>query len=48
MNITKADEKSRKIIEIDGKPAKTRYAELLGVNKNDLEKSILKNPIGRE
>ncbi|MBN1468271.1 MAG: FIST C-terminal domain-containing protein [Fusobacteriaceae bacterium] len=47
MNITKADEKSRKIIEIDEKPAKTRYAELLGVNKNDLEKSILKNPIGR-
>jgi hypothetical protein len=48
IDITKADEKNRKIFEIDNKPAKTRYAELLGVNKNNLESYILKNPIGRK
>lgn len=48
IDITSADEKNRKIIEIDNKPAKSRYAELLGVNKNNLENYILRNPIGRK
>ena len=48
IDITKADEKNRKILEIDNKPAKSRYAELLGVNKNNLGNYILKNPIGRK
>ncbi len=47
INITKADEKNRKIIEIDGQPARERYAKLLGINPNKLEKEVLKNPIGR-
>lgn len=48
MDITKADERNRKIIEIDNKPAKTRYAELLGIQKNEAEKFVMKNPIGRK
>lgn len=48
MVITKADEKNRKIIEINNKPAKTAYAQLLGVNKNSLDNYILQNPIGRK
>lgn len=48
IDISRADEKNRKILEIDNKPAKSRYAELLGVNKNNLENYILKNPIGRK
>lgn len=47
INITKADEKNRKIIEIDGKPAKTRYAELLNIPKSSIEDYIMQNPIGR-
>lgn len=47
MVITKVDERTRTIKEIDGRPAVTRYAEILGVNKNDLQNHILSNPIGR-
>jgi len=46
--ITKADEKNRKIIEIDNIPAKTRYAQLLGISKSSLDNYILQNPIGRK
>ena len=48
MNITKANEKERKIIEIDNKPARLRYAELLGISPSQIENATLKNPIGRK
>lgn len=48
INITKADEKNRNILEIDNIPAKTRYAQLLNIDKIHLENYILKNPIGRK
>jgi hypothetical protein len=37
VRITKIDETAKRAIEIDGKPAAQRYAELLGVGVDDLE-----------
>jgi hypothetical protein len=37
MRITKIDETAKRAIEIDGKPAAQRYADLLGVSVDDLE-----------
>jgi hypothetical protein len=37
LRITKVDSTAKRAIEIDGKPAAERYAELLGVEVNDLE-----------
>jgi hypothetical protein len=37
LRITKVDETAKRALEIDGKPAATRYAELLGVGVDDLE-----------
>ncbi|MBX3155169.1 MAG: FIST C-terminal domain-containing protein [Deltaproteobacteria bacterium] len=37
LRITKIDESARRALEIDGKPAAARYAELLGVGVDDLE-----------
>jgi hypothetical protein len=37
VRITKIDETAKRAIEIDGKPAAERYAELLGVTVDDLE-----------
>lgn len=37
LRITKVDESAKRALEIDGKPAATRYAELLGVGVDDLE-----------
>jgi hypothetical protein len=37
VRITKIDETAKRAIEIDGKPAAQRYAELLGVSVDDLE-----------
>jgi hypothetical protein len=37
LRITKVDETCRRALEIDGKPAAERYAEILGVSVDDLE-----------
>lgn len=37
LRITKIDESAKRALEIDGKPAAKRYAELLGVTPDDLE-----------
>src|SRR5262249_51846060 len=37
VRITKIDETARRALEIDGKPAARRYAELLGVGVDELE-----------
>lgn len=37
LRITKVDSSARRALEIDGKPAAKRYAELLGVGVDDLE-----------
>lgn len=37
VRITKIDETAKRALEIDGKPAAQRYAELLGVSVDDLE-----------
>lgn len=37
LRVTKVDETAKRALEIDGKPAAARYAELLGVSVEDLE-----------
>lgn len=37
LRVTKVDETAKRALEIDGKPAAKRYAELLGVGVDDLE-----------
>jgi len=37
LRITKTDETCKRVLEIDGKPAAARYAELLGVGVDDLD-----------
>ncbi len=37
LRVTKVDESAKRALEIDGKPAAARYAELLGVGIDDLE-----------
>jgi hypothetical protein len=44
--ITKADEASRTVIEINGKPAVEEYANLTGVDKNNVESVFSHNPVG--
>ncbi len=44
--ITKADEASRTVIEINGKPAVEEYARLTGVDKNNVESVFSHNPVG--
>ncbi len=44
--VTKADEKSRKIIELNGKPALEEYASLLGVEKKETTSAFFTNPVG--
>jgi hypothetical protein len=56
VRLTKIDETANRALEIDGKPAAKRYAELLGVSVDDLEfgkpKGFAANPValrvGRE
>ncbi|TDT69745.1 hypothetical protein EV215_1280 [Hypnocyclicus thermotrophus] len=45
--ITKADFNNRIIYELDNKKASERYAELLGINENRLNKYLQKHPLGR-
>ncbi|HTN68612.1 MAG TPA: FIST N-terminal domain-containing protein [Dysgonamonadaceae bacterium] len=44
--VTKADESTRTVIEINGKPAASEYASLVGVDKNNVTSSFSKNPVG--
>ncbi|NVB80066.1 MAG: hypothetical protein HOV81_16855 [Kofleriaceae bacterium] len=56
IRLTKIDESAQRVLEIDGKPAAQRYAELLGVGIDELEfgkpKGFAANPValrvGRE
>lgn len=44
--VTKADETTRTVIEINGKPAVKEYASLLAVDTNKISSSFSKNPVG--
>ncbi len=44
--VTKADESTRTIIEFNGKPAVSEYAELVGVDKDNISSAFSKNPVG--
>ena len=44
--ITKAEESSRTVIEINGKPAVEEYASLIGIEKNNVSKAFSKHPVG--
>ncbi len=44
--ITKADEPSRTVMEINGNPAVEEYASLTGVEKNNVSKAFSNNPVG--
>lgn len=46
--ITKADERSRRILEINNKPALQEYATLLGKDAGEAQKSFFSNPLGLE
>jgi len=46
LTITKADESKRCIMEINGKPATTAYAEALGVDEGNVGDYYFKNPVG--
>jgi len=46
LRVTKADEDSRVVHAFDGAPAASRYAEVLGVGKEDLHLHFMKNPLG--
>jgi hypothetical protein len=43
---TRVNEKSREVVEFDGKPAVQAYAEALGVPPIDVTKSFMSNPVG--
>lgn len=44
--VTKADEESRKIIELNGKPALEEYAANVEVDKKNIDSAFFTNPIG--
>ena len=44
---TKVDERSRSIIELNNKPAAHVYSQCLGINENDINNYVFKNPLGR-
>lgn len=44
--ITKADVDRRAVLEFDGVPAVTRYAQLLGVDPSKIEQEFFANPVG--
>jgi hypothetical protein len=46
LTITKADIAKRAILEFDGKPAVSRYAEALGVPREGIESQFFANPVG--
>lgn len=43
---TSVEEDSRKVIEFNGKPAITAYAEAIGVNEADVESHFMTHPVG--
>ncbi|MCT4543961.1 MAG: FIST C-terminal domain-containing protein [Vallitalea sp.] len=47
MTATKVDVRNRVIYELNGKPAATEYARVLGINEKDLDKHFTINPLGR-
>ncbi len=46
--ITKADEQSRKVIEINNQPAVQGYAELLGKREDEVSAAFFSSPLGLE
>jgi len=46
LEVTKADEASRTVLEFNGKPAATAYAEAIGTPVEDAAKSFMHNPVG--
>lgn len=46
LQVTKADEASRTVIEFNGKPAAVAYAEALGTSLADASKRFMHNPVG--
>ena len=46
LTATKVDEKERLIVEFDGKPAATAYAEALGVSEEQAAHEFMSHPVG--
>lgn len=47
IKITDADTKTRRVITINGKPAKQEYADAIGVPVSQLDNAVLDHPFGR-
>ncbi len=46
MQVTRADETKRLVFEFDGKPAASRYAEVLGIDVTTLPSHFMRHPLG--
>jgi hypothetical protein len=46
LTITKAEPKKRAVIEFDNKPAAIRYAEVLKVNRSEIDSKFFAEPLG--
>lgn len=46
LEVTKADEEKREVLEFNGKPASIAYAEAVGTTVEDAPKKFMVNPIG--
>lgn len=46
VRVTKVDEAKRKVMEINSKPAAEGYAEILGVPREEVNKSFFSHPVG--
>ena len=44
--VTKVDEETRTVFEINEKPAVEEYASVLGIDKKDVDSAFFKNPVG--
>lgn len=48
VTFTKVDTASRRLIEIDGRPATTEYAKQLGISESEIGGASLMHPLGRK